>query len=201
MLCVALPHAQGARVERRRKTAGGIHMHFCAYLRVGALLHLNTVLYLLLMKPSLNFGLTWLEQGLLVPGILSCWLASFFLTNMVLSQLDARSRWQNYKQIKDYLYGFGYRERIFKPLLKSSCQRQAALIAAEELGYRTRVEAFFWSHGYRWYHIPPDFVFAHPRFLLSRHFWRTTFFAPTYHPKHFPLHRTAGRMGQLPGKG
>jgi hypothetical protein len=176
-------------------------MHLCTYLRVGALLHLNTVLYLLLMKPSLDFGLTWLEQGLLLPGIVSCWLASFFLANMVLSQLDARSRWQNYKQIKDYLYGFGYRERIFKPVLKSSCQRQAALIAAEELGYRARVEAFFWSHGYRWYHIPPDFVFAHPQFLFSRHFWRTTFFAPTYHPKHLSLHETAGRVGKCPGKG
>jgi hypothetical protein len=176
-------------------------MHLRTYLRVGALLHLNTVLYFLLMKPSLDLGLRWLEHGLLWPGIVSCWLASFFLANMILSQLDARSRWQNYKQIKDYLYGFGYRERIFKPLLKSSCQRQAALIAAEELGYRARVEAFFGSHGYRWYHIPPDFVFTHPQFLWSRHFWRTTFFAPTYHPKHFSLHGTAGRVGQCPVKG
>jgi hypothetical protein len=176
-------------------------MHLRTYLRVGALLHLNTVLYLLLVKPSWDLGLAWLEQGLLVPGLGSCWLASFFLANIVLSQLDARSRWQNYKQIKDYLYGFGYRERIFKLLLKSSCQRQAALVAAEDLGYRARVEAFFWSHGYRWYHIPPDFVFAHPQFLLSRHFWRTTFFAPTYHPKHFSLHEPAGRGGQCAGKG
>ena len=114
-------------------------MHLRTYLRVGTLLHLNTVLYFLLMKPSLDLGLRWLEHGLLWPGIVSCWFASFFLANMILSQLDARSRWQNYKQIKDYLYGFGYRERIFKPLLKSSCQRQAALIAAEELGYRARV--------------------------------------------------------------
>jgi hypothetical protein len=34
-------------------------MHLCTYLRVGALLHLNTVLYLLAVKPSLDFGLTW----------------------------------------------------------------------------------------------------------------------------------------------
>ena len=156
-------------------------MHLRTYLRVGALLHLNTVLYLLLVKPFLDLGLTWLEQGLLLPGIVSCWLASFFLANMVLSQLDARSRWQNYK--------------------KSSCQRQAALIAAEDLGYRARVEAFFWSHGYRWYHIPPDFVFAHPQFLWSRHFWRTTFFAPTYHPKHFSPHGTVGRVGKFSVKG
>jgi hypothetical protein len=47
-------------------------MHLRTYLRVGALLHLNTILYLLLMQPSLACGLTWLEQGLLVPGIVSC---------------------------------------------------------------------------------------------------------------------------------
>ena len=176
-------------------------MHLCTYLRVGALLHLNTMLYLLLMQPAWDLGLTWLKQGLLLPGLLACWLASFFLANTVLSQLDARSRWQNYKQIKDALYGFGYRERIFTPLLKSSWQRQAALIAAEDLGYRARVAAFFRSHGYRWYHIPPDFVFAHPQFLLSRPFWRTTFFAPTYHPRHFALHATAGSRGKLLGKG
>ena len=175
-------------------------MHLCTYLRVGVFLHMNTIVYLLLIKPSLDLGLTWLAQGLLGPGILACWLASFFLANMVLSQLDARSRWQNYKQIKDYLYGFGYRERIFKPVLNSSCQRHAALIAAEELGYRELVEAFFRLQGYRWYHIPPDFVFSHPQFLLSRHFWRTTFFAPTYHPKHVPLHETSGHLGKLLGK-
>jgi hypothetical protein len=89
----------------------------------------------------------------------------------------------------------------FQTSAESSCQRQAALIAAEKTGYRARVEAFFWSHGYRWYHIPQDFVFAHPRFLFSRHFWRTTFFAPTYHPKHLSLHETAGRVGKCPGKG
>jgi hypothetical protein len=176
-------------------------MPVLTYLRVGAFLHMNTLLYLLLIKLSLDIGLAWLEQGLLWPGILWCWLSSFFLANTVLSQLDARSRWQNYKRVKDYLYDFGYRERIFKPVLKSSCQRHAALIAAEELGYRERVEAFFRLQGYRWYHIPPDFVFSHPQFLLSRHFWRTTFFAPTYHPKHFSLHETSGHLGKCPGKG
>src|SRR5215510_7152853 len=138
----------------RGKLRGGTHMPVLTYLRVGAFLHMNTLLYLFLIKLSLDIGLACLEQDLLWPGILWCWLTSFFLANTVLSQLDARSRWQNYKRVKDHLYGFGYRERLFKPVLKSSCQRHAALIAAEDLGYRARVEAFFWSHGYRWYHIP-----------------------------------------------
>jgi hypothetical protein len=166
------------------------------YIRVGILLHVNTVLYLLLMKPFFDIGLAGFEQGLLLPGIWWSWLSSFFLANAVLSQLDARSRWQNYKQIKDQLYGYGYRERIFKPVLKSSCQRQAALIAASEFGYRKQVLVLFRSHGYRWYHIPPDFVVSHPRFLLSSHFWRTTFFAPTYHPRHMVQHKTSTWPGR-----
>jgi hypothetical protein len=168
-------------------------MQSVTYLRVGAFLHINTAFYLLLMKPCFDIGLAWCEQGLLLPGIFLSWLSSFFLTNAVLSQLDARSRWQNYKQVKDQLCGFGYRERIFKPVLNSSCQRHAALIAAAECGYRKQVQAFFWSQGYRWYHIPPDFVFSHPQFLLSRHFWRTTFFAPTYHPRHVSRRATSNR--------
>jgi len=166
-------------------------MQLVTYIRVGAVLHVNTMLYLLLVKPFWDIGLAGFEQDLFLAGIGWLWLSSFFLSNAVLSQLDARSRWQNYKQIKDQLCGYGYRERIFKPVLKSSCQRQAALIAASEFGYRQQVEVLFRSYGYRWYHIPPDFVISHPQFLLSRHFWRTTFFAPTYHPKYMVQNETA----------
>jgi hypothetical protein len=168
-------------------------MRLVTYIRVGTFLHINTVLYLLLMKPCFDLGLVEFEQGLLFPGIWWSWLSSFFLANAVLSQLDARSRWQNYKQIKDQLYSFGYRDRIFKPVLNSSCQRQAALTAAAELGYRAQVQALFRSHGYRWYHIPPDFVVAQPQFLLTRHFWRTTFIAPTYYPRYLSQHKTSNR--------
>jgi hypothetical protein len=169
-------------------------MQLVTYIRVGIILHVNTVLYLLLIKPFVDIGLDGFEQGFFCSGLWWSWLSSFFLANAVLSQLDARSRWQNYKQIKDQLYGFGYRERIFKPVLKSSCQRQAALIAADELGYRAQVQVLFRSYGYRWYHIPPDFVLSHPQFLLSRHFWRTTFFAPTYHPRYMVQDETSTRL-------
>ena len=169
-------------------------MQLVTYLRVGTVLHVNTALYLLLIKPFFDIGLTRFEQGLLLPAIWWGWLSSFFLANAVLSQLDARSRWQNYKQIKDQLCGFGYRERIFKPVLKSSCQRQAALIAASECGYRKQLLALFRAHGYRWYHIPPDFVMVRPQFLLTRHFWRTTFFTPTYYPRYQFRYETAYRQ-------
>ena len=41
----------------------------------------------------------------------------------------------------------------------------------------------FRSFGYGRYHLIPDFIFHKPLNLISKHFWRTTFFAPIYTPK------------------
>jgi len=77
----------------------------------------------------------------------------------------------------------GYQERQLKPLLKSSCQREAAILAADELGQGKKVRNYFLLRGYRWFHIIPDFVFNNPLFLFTNFFWRTTFFTPYYPPK------------------
>jgi len=45
----------------RGKLRGGIHMPVLTYLRVGAFLHMNTLLYLFLIKLSLDIGLACLE--------------------------------------------------------------------------------------------------------------------------------------------
>lgn len=101
----------------------------------------------------------------------------------IFGQLDARSRFQNYKQIKDQIFIYGYDERIFKPVLKSRCQRDAAWLSAKELGYAKQCKSYFKSMGYRWYHLFPDFVFSKPEFLFTNYFWKTTFFTPRYVPK------------------
>jgi hypothetical protein len=98
----------------------------------------------------------------------------------VFAQLDARSRYQNYKKIKYQLYVYGFDRRIFRPSLKSRCQRDAALVAAKEIGYHRQCRNYFRSAGYLWYHLLPDFVFQQPLFIFARHFWVSTFFAPTY---------------------
>jgi len=110
-------------------------------------------------------------------------LMVFFFTNSILAELDARSRYQNYKQIKDHLYLNGYHERILRTMLKSMCQRDAALVAANELGMGKSCALYFKSHGYKWYHLIPDFVFDQPLFLFTKYFWMSTFFVPVYHPK------------------
>lgn len=101
----------------------------------------------------------------------------------ILAELDGFSRFQNYKQLKDQIYFNGYRERLLKPMLRSSCQRDAALISCDELGLGNEVREYFKERGYRWFHIVPDFVFQYPHFFFSAFFWRTTFFTPYYKSK------------------
>ncbi|MFO7840363.1 MAG: hypothetical protein R6X08_12800 [Desulfosalsimonadaceae bacterium] len=109
-----------------------------------------------------------------------------FLTSLpVFSQLDARCRYQDYKRVKDLLFRFGFDARIIKTLLKSRCQRDAAMLAALESGHGESCRAFYRRQGYRWYHILPDFLFSSPRFPMSRHFWQSTFFLKNYHCSKF----------------
>jgi len=107
----------------------------------------------------------------------------FFASLPLMSQLDVRSRFQNYKQIKNQIFIYGFDTRILKPVLKSRCQRYAAVISASELGLKQECDKHFVDHVYRWYHIIPDFIFSHPHFLLSKYFWITTFFVPKYKPR------------------
>jgi hypothetical protein len=154
-----------------------------SYLKAGYLLHIITVgellvLWILFINMSLSPKNSSLLEILAKIGILV-----FFASLPVLSQLDAHSRYQNYKQIKDQFYTYGFDRRILKPALKSRCQRDAGQVAAEELGYGALCRMHFRSFGYRWCHIIPDYVFQKPLFLISKYFWRTTFFTPFYTPK------------------
>jgi hypothetical protein len=152
-----------------------------SYLKAGCFLHLMTLAEIVLLcMLSLYFSI-FAEDA--VWGLSELLLVSFFTVLPLFSQLDVRSRYQNYKQLKDQLFLYGFDRRIFKPILQSRCQRDAALAAAEELGYGERCRAYFKTCGYRWFHLVPDFVFRTPRFLLTRAFWRKTFFMPTYRPR------------------
>ncbi|MFZ4521036.1 MAG: hypothetical protein ACOYNC_04995 [Bacteroidales bacterium] len=155
---------------------------YITYLLAGRLLHVITVIEVIAivvivpklysLQPTSMTGLVW-----------KYYLISFFLSLPVFSQLDGRSRYQNYKQIKDQFIIFGFDQRILKPVLKSRCQRDAAEIAARDTGYLKECSRHFRANGYRWYHLFPDFLFTHPWFLLTPYFWRTTFFTPTYHSR------------------
>ena len=74
---------------------------------------------------------------------LKMYAIAFLFSLPVFSQLDARSRFQNYKQIKDQIFLYGYDERIFKPVLKSRCQRDAAWLSAKEMGLGDHCRDYF----------------------------------------------------------
>lgn len=154
-----------------------------SYLRAGLFLHVMTLAGLALLWSASSCLPIFGEDTVTLGDFCEVILLSFLMALPLFSQLDARSRYQNYKQIKDQLFLYGFDKRIFKPVLKSRCQRDAALAAAEELGYGDKCRAYFRASGYRWYHIVPDFVLHAPGFFLSGAFWRRTFFMPTYQPK------------------
>ena len=139
------------------------------YLKVGYLLHIITVtellfsffLFYLLDIPS------WGANDVTLIKIVALCLVVLL---PLIAQLDARSRYQNYKLIKDHLYIHGFKTRILKPFLKSSCQRDAAKVAADELGMLSQCLQYFKSNGYRWYHLIPDIVLIKPSVLLTRNF-------------------------------
>lgn len=154
-----------------------------SYLKLGYLLHLMTLLEIALMANLfqlleidvwLNEGILFFKIPLLVP----------FAVAPLFPQLDAYSRYQNYKQIKDHLFVHGFEQRIIKPFIKSRCQRDAAMVAAEELGMKKDCRKCFYHHGYRWYHLLPDFLFTQPEILIGKAFWLNTFFARYYKPKY-----------------
>jgi hypothetical protein len=99
------------------------------------------------------------------------------------AQLDARSRYQNYKLVKDNLFAYGFQKRIVKPFIKSRCQRDAVKAAAYDLGRSQQCKEYFRINGYKWYHLTPDVIFKDPSLLLTKNFWITTLFAKTYHSK------------------
>lgn len=153
-----------------------------SYIRVGHLLHLMTLLEIAIFAGLiqwLHLGV-WLTEGpimLKIPFLLPFILAPLF------PQLDAYSRFQNYKLIKDHLFAHGFQTRILKPFIRSRCQRDAVIVAAEELGMGKECKAHFREAGYRWYHLLPDFILKEPATLICSSFWLNTFFAKTYTSK------------------
>lgn len=153
-----------------------------SYLLAGKLLHIISLIEIVVAVIIIP-DLYKLESQTIFFYGLKIYAILFLLSLPVFSQLDARSRFQNYKQIKDQIFTYGFDTRILKPVLQSRCQRDAAVLSASELGFKKECKKHFNSVGYKWYHLFPDFLFTKPQFLLSQYFWRTTFFTPKYNSK------------------
>lgn len=155
---------------------------FLTYLRLGYLLHMITIIEIFLIISWLNSFdvVNWMQDEFVV-------LKSAFLliivTAPIFPQCDARSRYQNYKQVKDHLFMYGFQPRIIKPFSNSRCQRDAVMAAAEELGMEKECVNYFIQKGHRWYHILPDFLYQKPGYLFQKAFWSNTFFVKYYPSK------------------
>jgi hypothetical protein len=150
------------------------------FIKVGKFLHVIALMaFSLSCSAAIMLERTDLNQA---PFSWYIWFAVLviFLPMGILAELDGYSRFQNYKQVKDQLFQHGFQLRLLRPLERSSCQREAAILAGVELGIGQQVKEYYYTKGYRWYHIIPDFVFQYPLFFFSAYFWRTTFFTPYY---------------------
>jgi hypothetical protein len=155
---------------------------FLTYLRLGYLLHVMTIAEIVVIISCFqNFDLiSWAKDEFIV--LKSVFLIAF-VTAPIFPQCDARSRYQNYKQVKDHLYLYGFQPRIIKPFSFSRCQRDAVITAAEELGMEKECTNYFIKQGHRWYHVLPDFLYHKPGYLFQKAFWLNTFFAKYYQSK------------------
>ena len=163
-----------------------ILMRIIRYFQTGYLLHLMT------MFSVLMFGFLAKEFVLLVENQANVWKlilcgygSIYFFTLIFFSQLDARSRYQNYKLIKDKFYEYGFDSRFLKPFVYSRCQRDAIQVAASEFNFTSEWKALVFKWGFRWYHILPHIVVHDPRVLLTRDYWTKTLFVKNHHSKYF----------------
>ena len=101
------------------------------------------------------------------------------------SQLDAFSRFQNYKMIKDKMYEYGFDQRLLRPFVYSRCQRDAITVAAKEMNYTSEWKKLIHDFGFKWYHILPHLVVKNPLILLTKQYWNKTLFVQVYHSKYF----------------
>ncbi len=161
-------------------------MKFVRYLQTGYLLHLMAISSVVMFIVFGRMFLQLMEEGA-GPGrlILTGYAGTYFFTLIFFSQLDARSRFQNYKMVKDKFFQYGFDARLLRPFVYSRCQRDAIGVAARELEFRNDWKALTRILGFRWYHLLPDIIIKKPWVLFSKTYWKKTLFVKTYHSKYF----------------
>lgn len=158
---------------------------FIRYVRIGAFLHIMGLVGIALFFTTLQISFYYFEDQQFIFGSMMALLSFCFFTVPFFSEFDAFGRYQNYKQIKDAIYEMGYDDRLIKPFMHSKCQRDAVIVASEDLGYQKEVKSFFYNSGYRRYHILPDAFVKYPLVLFSKLFWKRILFTKHYQLKHF----------------
>jgi hypothetical protein len=161
-------------------------MRATRYLQTGYLLHLITILAVLLFFTFADIFMQLLKEGGSVSQmILYGYLSLHLFTLPFFSQLDAYSRFQNYKMAKDKLYQYGFDRRLLRPFVYSRCQRDAISVAVQEMKLDKEWKELKCDLGFRWYHILPHIIVRNPMVLFTRQYWNKTLFVKQYHSKYF----------------
>ncbi len=158
-----------------------LYKKFIAFIRTSFILQLFFILTIVLFIYFVN---RFYLSGKILFSINTLFIM-FFFSLSVTTQLDAYSRYQNYKLIKDMMHKNGYRSLIIKPFSRSRCQRDAVREAAHQLELQSMVKQYFYETGYRWYHIMPSVLLQNPFLIFTKGYWITTFFVPRYVSKYF----------------
>ncbi len=149
------------------------------YLKAGALLHLCSLLSGLI---ALNIFVSMPFSSM---GAITKVLLFFFSLFTISAQLDARSRYQDYKRMKDLLHRFGFKKSLIIPFSYSHCQRDAILVAAQQFELDGEIRKTFQQMGVKPYHLLPYPFTRNPLIIFSRSFLKSTFFKPSYQSKYF----------------
>lgn len=161
-------------------------MRVIRYLQTGYLLHLMAVFSIFM---AYFFGkellMIWKSGESLWKQILLGYASIYFVTLIFFSQFDARSRYQNYKMVKDKMFQYGFDARLLRPFAYSRCQRDAIGVAARELEFDKAWKKLTFEYGFRWYHLLPAIVIRSPKVLFTKEYWKKTLFVKTYHSKYF----------------
>ena len=161
-------------------------MRIIRYFQTGILLHLMAIFSIFMVYfTGKEFLILFKSSGSLWKLLLYGFASTYFITLFFFSQLDARSRYQNYKMVKDKFAEYGFDARLLKPFMYSRCQRDAVGVATRELKYLREWKKLTHTLGFRWYHLLPTMIVRNPHILFTINYWSKTLFVRTYHSKYF----------------
>ena len=127
--------------------------------------------------PSVIEAIKNYSEGNEIAGALYTMLSIASSLSATVSQLDARSRFREYRRLKNIFMQRGLQERVLEQRTHSKCQRDAIRMAASDAGYKEEVENYFRDKSYKWYDLIPDKIKEYPLYLFNPHFWKTSLFS------------------------
>ena len=158
---------------------------FLRFVKVGAFLHVMSIVSILILFYGAQICMECYQEELFIQSFLWGALSLWAFTIPFFSEFDAYGRYQNYKQIKDAIFEMNFDTRLIKPFMHSKCQRDAVVIAGDDLGCGKEVRDYFYAQGYRWYNVLPDAFVKNPFVLFFGAFWQRILFTKRYELKNF----------------